>query len=46
MDAAEPGIEKAFADQPTVEASIRETLAESYRYLGEPTLAVRQANVR
>ena len=42
VDTAEPGIEKAFADQPTVEASIRETLAESYRYLGEPTVSVRQ----
>jgi eukaryotic-like serine/threonine-protein kinase len=42
VDAAEPGIEKAFADQPMVEASIRETLGESYRYLGEPAVAIRQ----
>ena len=35
MDAAEPEIEKSFADQPTVEASIRHTLGVSYLYLGD-----------
>ena len=42
VDAAEPAIAKTFADQPTVEASIRNTLGESYWYLGESDLAVRQ----
>jgi len=42
VDAAEPGIEKSFADQPLVEASIRDTLGESYAYFGEPGLAIRQ----
>jgi serine/threonine protein kinase len=42
VDGAESGIEKSFADQPTVEASIRSTLGETYRYLGEPALAIRQ----
>jgi eukaryotic-like serine/threonine-protein kinase len=42
VDAAEPGIEKSFAGQPAVEAAIRDTLGESYVYLGEPSLAIRQ----
>jgi serine/threonine protein kinase len=42
VDAAEPGIADAFAHQPTVEASIRDTLAEGYSDLGEPELAIRQ----
>jgi serine/threonine protein kinase/tetratricopeptide (TPR) repeat protein len=42
VDAAETGIEKSFADQPTTEASIRNTLGVSYLYLGEPDLAIRQ----
>ena len=42
VDAAEPEIEKSFADQPTVEASIRHTLGESYLYLGELAPAIRQ----
>jgi len=42
MDAAEPGIERSFADQPTVRASIRDTLGLSYYYLGEPALAISQ----
>jgi serine/threonine protein kinase len=42
LDAAEPSIEKTFAGQPVVEASIRATLGESYRILGEPALAIRQ----
>ena len=36
VDAAETGIEKTFADQPTAEASIRDSLGLSYLYLGEP----------
>jgi eukaryotic-like serine/threonine-protein kinase len=42
IDAAEPGIESSFQGQPTVEASIRDTLSEGYSYLGEPDLAIRQ----
>jgi serine/threonine protein kinase/tetratricopeptide (TPR) repeat protein len=42
VDAAEPGIADSFALQPAVEASIRDTLAEGYSYLGEPELAIRQ----
>jgi tetratricopeptide (TPR) repeat protein len=42
VDAAEADIQQSFADQPTVEASIRSTLGSSYRYLGEPKRAVRQ----
>jgi serine/threonine protein kinase/tetratricopeptide (TPR) repeat protein len=42
IDAAEPGIERSFADQPLIEASIRDTLGESYAFLGEPELAIRQ----
>jgi tetratricopeptide (TPR) repeat protein/tRNA A-37 threonylcarbamoyl transferase component Bud32 len=42
VDAAEPEIERAFADQPVVEASIRNTLGLSYLHLSEPTLAIRQ----
>jgi tetratricopeptide (TPR) repeat protein len=42
VDAAEPDIEKDFADKPLVESSIRETLGETYRHLGQPKLTVRQ----
>jgi serine/threonine protein kinase len=42
IEAAEPGIEKAFAGQPTVEASIRDALATSFFYLGKPERAVQQ----
>ena len=42
VDAAEPQVAVAFRDQPLVEASIRNALGESYRYLGEPALAIRQ----
>jgi eukaryotic-like serine/threonine-protein kinase len=42
VDAAEPQIAQAFADNPVVEASIRNVLGESYSYLGENTLAIRQ----
>jgi tetratricopeptide (TPR) repeat protein/tRNA A-37 threonylcarbamoyl transferase component Bud32 len=39
LDAAEPTIATTFTGQPTVEAAIRNTLGESYRYLGELPLA-------
>jgi serine/threonine protein kinase len=42
LDAAEPSIENTFAGQPIVEASLRNALGESYYYLGEPALALRQ----
>jgi serine/threonine protein kinase len=42
VDAAVSKIERSFADQPTVEASIRNTLGESYWYLGQPAQAIRQ----
>jgi serine/threonine protein kinase len=42
VDAAERGIGTSFAGQPAVEASIRNTLGETYYYLGEPALAIHQ----
>jgi tetratricopeptide (TPR) repeat protein len=42
VDAAEPEIGKSFVDQPVVEASIRNTLGETYRELGSVELAIRQ----
>jgi eukaryotic-like serine/threonine-protein kinase len=42
VDVAEPKIAGAFFDQPTTEASIRSVLGDTYYYLGEPALAVRQ----
>ena len=42
VDAAEPGIEKSFDGKPEVEMLIRDTLGESYWYLGEPDRAIRQ----
>jgi tetratricopeptide (TPR) repeat protein len=42
LDAAEPSIAKAFADQPTVEAAVRASLGNSYFYLGDGPGAVRQ----
>src|SRR5207244_7035082 len=42
VDAAEPGIGAAFADQPAVEAAVRKTLGMTYLYLGERALAIRQ----
>jgi serine/threonine protein kinase len=42
IDASEPLIPKVFAEQPTVEASIRHSIGTSYFYLGEPKLAVPQ----
>ena len=43
VDAAEPRIARAFEDQPVVEAAIRDTLGRTYKYLGEPELAIRQS---
>jgi serine/threonine protein kinase/tetratricopeptide (TPR) repeat protein len=42
LDAAEPTIAADFADQPVVEAAIRDTLGASYWYLGDPAPAIRQ----
>jgi len=42
IDAAEPKIAEAFRDQPTVEASIRRALGETYNHLGEFALAIAQ----
>ncbi len=42
IDAAEPKIAGAFQDQPIVEAEVRNTLGDTYYYLGDSPLAVRQ----
>ncbi len=42
VDAAEPKIAEAFPNQPTDEAAVRFVLGNTYNYLGEPLLAVRQ----
>src|SRR5262249_21966015 len=42
LDAAEAGIAKSLADQPAAEASIRDTLGQTYHYLGEPRQAILQ----
>jgi tetratricopeptide (TPR) repeat protein len=42
LDAAEPEIAKAFADQPAVEASILNALASTYFYLDESARAIEQ----
>jgi tetratricopeptide (TPR) repeat protein len=42
LDQAEPEIAKAFAGEPLVEASIRNTLGVSYWYLGAQEKALRQ----
>lgn len=42
VDAAEAKVGKLFADQPLVEASIREILGSSYLDLADATLAVKQ----
>jgi tetratricopeptide (TPR) repeat protein len=42
VDAAEPKIEKSFADQPAVEAAVRVTLGESFYYMGDFAPAIRQ----
>jgi eukaryotic-like serine/threonine-protein kinase len=42
IDAAESQIAQAFKGRPLVEANIRQTLGQSYYYLGEPALAIEQ----
>jgi len=42
LDRAEPEIATAFAGEPLVEASIRDTLGVSYQYLGEHEKALAQ----
>jgi serine/threonine-protein kinase len=42
VDAAEPKIAEAFREQPKAEASIREAIGETYRYLNEWPQAIRQ----
>ncbi|MDG3008333.1 serine/threonine-protein kinase [Paludisphaera mucosa] len=42
LDAAEPTIAAAFRDQPAVEGSLRQVLGQTYDYLGESKLAIRQ----
>ncbi|WP_435012014.1 tetratricopeptide repeat protein (plasmid) [Tundrisphaera lichenicola] len=42
VDSAEPKISEAFKDQPTVEASIRNVLGQTYGYLGGTKLELRQ----
>jgi tetratricopeptide (TPR) repeat protein len=42
IDTAEAKISISFTNRPLVEAAIRKTIGESYRYLGESKLAVQQ----
>jgi len=42
VDAAVPKIDADFADKPLIEASIRATLGETYRYLGAGNAAIAQ----
>ncbi len=42
VDAAESHVAASFADQPLVEASVRDSLGMTYLYLGEPATASRQ----
>jgi eukaryotic-like serine/threonine-protein kinase len=42
MDGAESAVARSFVNQPVLEASIRNTLGQSYLYLGEPSAAIRQ----
>jgi eukaryotic-like serine/threonine-protein kinase len=42
LDTAVSGIERAFAGQPVAEAAIRDSLGETYYYLGEPEQALAQ----
>ena len=43
IDAVEPQIAEIFQSRPIVEAAIRQTLGESYWYLGEQALAIQQS---
>ncbi len=42
INAAEPMISPTFSHQPIVEASVRDELGKTYRYLGEPKRAILQ----
>jgi eukaryotic-like serine/threonine-protein kinase len=42
LDTAVSGMERAFAGQPVAEAAIRDSLGETYYYLGEPEQALAQ----
>jgi serine/threonine protein kinase len=42
LESAAAGIAAGFANQPVVEAAIRDTLGDSYFYLGESPLAIAQ----
>ncbi len=42
IEATEPQIKKAFTDQPLIEASIRDTLGNTYFYLGQSNAAISQ----
>lgn len=42
IDAAEPRIASIFQNQPLVEASIRNELGNTYRYLGHPHKAIKE----
>ena len=42
LDAAERGIAADFAAQPAIEAAVRNTMGESYHYLGDTAKAVQQ----
>ncbi len=42
IDAAEPRVTAAFKGQPIVEAELRNTLGQTYLYLGDAPLAVRE----
>ena len=45
LDAAEPKIASRFIDQPAVEADVRDTLGETYFYLGDVPFAIRQFTI-
>ena len=42
LEAALPVVDTSFAGQPLIEARLRMTLGESFRYLGEPRIAADQ----
>jgi tetratricopeptide (TPR) repeat protein/tRNA A-37 threonylcarbamoyl transferase component Bud32 len=42
LESAVSGVGNAFAEQPAIEASIRDSLGQTYYYLGEPEHAVTQ----
>jgi tetratricopeptide (TPR) repeat protein len=42
VDAVRPRIAEAFKDQPAIEAAVRDTLGQTYGYLGEYDTAIRE----